>query len=175
MVDVKPNLETMTIEEVVDRLGLLDEAAVATPDRRFILTCMESDRLAIQGAAYQYLDLQRRPVEPPLSHDVFRDGYLAYLERCFRENPQDGWALERYEAAMEVRRWLGKTCLTEDKQDASILKTWLSELFRTGDSETRDAIRFHVFCGLFRRERELRKFFAEWENDPELRRAFELG
>jgi hypothetical protein len=166
----------MTIEDVVDRLGLREEApAIVTPERQFILACMESDRLAIQGAAYQYLDLQRRRVEPPLSHDVFRDAYLGYLERCFRENPRDGWALERYEAAMEVRRWLGKTWLAGAKEDATILKTWLSVLFRTGDGETRDAIRFHVFCGLFKRDRSLRKFFAEWEKDPELCRASELG
>jgi hypothetical protein len=165
----------VTIDEVVSRLGLRDEAVVAAPDQRFIRECMENDRLAIQGAVYQYLDLERRPVEPALAHDVFRDAYLGYLERCFRENPQDGWALERYEAAMEFRRWLGKTWIAGDKQDASILKTWLSVLFRTGDSETRDAIRFHVFCGLFRREKSLRKFFAEWESDPELRQACELG
>ncbi len=76
---------------------------------------------------------------------------------------------------MEVRRWLGKTWLAGAKEDATILKTWLSVLFRTGDGETRDAIRFHVFCGLFKRDRSLRKFFAEWEKDPELCRASELG
>jgi hypothetical protein len=165
----------MTIEEVVGRLGLLDDAEVAAPDRRFILACIEDDRLAIQGAAYQYLSCKRRPVEPPLARDVFRDAYLTYLERCFRENPQDGWALERYEAAMEYRRWFGKTWLAGDEETASILKSWLSGLFRTSGAEIREAIRFHVFCGLFRGDRSLRKFFADWENDLELRQACELG
>jgi hypothetical protein len=165
----------MTIEEVVGRLGLRDEAEVAAPDQRFIIACIEDDRLAIQGAAYEYLDLGRRPVEPPLSHEFFRDAYLKYLERCFRENPQDGWALERYEAAMEFRRWFGKRWIAGDEEDASILKTWLSRLFRTSDGEIREAIRFHVFHRLLKNDMPLRKFFAEWESDPELRCACELG
>jgi hypothetical protein len=163
----------VTIEEIVSRLGLSDEKQVAAPDQRFILDCMQSDDLAIQGAAYQYLDLQRRPVEPPLPHDVFRDSYLRFLERCLREDPQDGWSLLRYEAAMEFRRWFGRIWLSGNKEEALILKAWLSRVFLTGDSAVRDAIRHHVFHRLFPKDKLLRIFFADWDRGPTLRLALD--
>ena len=74
---------------------------------------------------------------------------------------------------MEFRRWFGRIWLSGNKEEALILKAWLSRVFLTGDSAVRDAIRHHVFHRLFPKDTLLRIFFADWDRDPTLRLALD--
>jgi hypothetical protein len=98
--------------------------------------------------------------------------HRGYLLRCIRENPQNGVALSRYEAASELEAWFDHLANTEGTSE--ILQGAVSAvttLFLTGDDQVRLAIETG-FLEHVLEQATMRPLFSHWAYDERLQEAW---
>jgi hypothetical protein len=137
---------------------------------------MKSEDIEVLGHTYLILNDSRFHVYPPLSRDEYNIFAMHYFGRCLRENPDGEWSDNRYSAGWDIVRWFVQ--LWDDAEVSRSLlveiKQWLERLYREGDETLRKCLVTATVEHLFERK-EIRDFFTDWENDPELKAAHAEG
>lgn len=143
---------------------LKDDLPVAAGDlQRWI----DSGDLLTWSAVFALLERPSTSFPPADAADFMR----RYLLRCIEENPPSGDYLHGgYEASWELaallRKWGGRSVRG--------IAVDLERLYRRGDPATKN----RILCGVLEHAFEdpaLRKSFASWERDEELRDAYRLA
>jgi len=136
---------------------------------------MSQDDIEVLGAVYAFVtdETRSKVIEPRLQFEDLYRFLLHYYERCFREDPKSKWADSRYSAGHDLVNWF--VSLWNDKEvPRSIianLKTWLAQLYTEGDEALRNCLVTATLEHLFE-QKDIRKYFADWEGDPALGPAF---
>jgi hypothetical protein len=145
-------------------------------ERDTVLHWMEADDINVLGAVYHTIANPQYTahIRPPLTLEQYRSFLMHYFGRCFREDPQGDWSSSRHVAGTDLVNWL--VLIWKDHgQNPTVLepwKTWLAELYRTGDEALRACIVRATLEHLFE-QRGMRRVFADWKRDPTLRHAYE--
>lgn len=98
-----------------------------------------------------------------------------YLVRCILEDPKDGLALSRYEAAGELELWFDH--LSEQPSTEDILKgvaAAVTELFLSSN----DAVQLAIETGFLEHileQDKLRHYFSHWGENERLREAWQCA
>jgi hypothetical protein len=138
------------------------------------LTCDDPD---VRGAAYGFLrSAHASRVRPELSFDEIFDFFLRYFDWCITVDPAPGaWANTRYSAGWDLVGWFFRLWdESRDKKYLERIKFQLAELYKSGAEDRKKSIEHAIIEHLFERK-QIRKFFADWKNDPDLRPAYEEG
>jgi hypothetical protein len=111
-------------------------------------------------------------IEPNLEQEETCALIQRYLLRCIRENPSEGAALNRYDAAGELERWFDHLAGIEDTGDIlQGVAAGVAALFLNGD----DLIRGAIETGFLEHVLEqpaLRHLFSDWAYDERLQAAW---
>jgi hypothetical protein len=138
---------------------------------------MRSTDLNLMDATYVLLNsphLQR--IAPPLLFDEVFEFTLRYYVSFLRENPSPrGKPPMRYSAGWDLVAWFCHLWDSGvDKTYFASIKAQLAELYKSGDNDLKRAIEHAIIEHLFER-RQVRKYFVDWQSDPELKPAYEEG
>ena len=138
---------------------------------------MSSKDPDVLGATYGFFhSAHTGRIRPKLSFDEIFDFTLAYYEWCIRTDPPPGrWASTRYSAGWDLASWF--FVLWDQKRDKKYfdrIKLKLEQLYESGDADLKQAIEHAIVEHLFERK-AIRKFFANWKNDPQMKAAYEEG
>lgn len=159
----------MTPEEII-KLIKTDE--VIQKDR--VLGWMQEKDVEVRGAVYELTSKAWNRILPEITMKEQCSFMLHYLIDCIRDNYQDTeWSLSGLEAAWQFASWLKH--LNKTPEAEAIIATAARELtamYRTGDAELKDRIGTGALEHIFEVE-NLRKFFQEWQSDPELKKEYE--
>jgi hypothetical protein len=154
--------------------ALASEGAVARDDvRRWI----DSADLLTWSALYSLFDSAAARITPELPQQDQVELSRRYLLRCLEENPTPGEHLHGgYEAAWELAAALRRWRRMGGRAAAAIrgVAIDLERLFRRGDP----AVKSRILCGVMEHAFEdpaLRRYFAQWERDQELREIYKLA
>lgn len=138
---------------------------------------MTSKDLDVIDATYVLINSSHvQRIDPPLSFDEIFDFMLHYYVTCLKENPTPrGKPPMRYSAGWDLVAWFCHLWDTgAGKQYFKRIKAQLADLYKSGDSDLKKAIEHATIEHLFERK-PIRKFFADWKSDPELRPAYDEG
>lgn len=118
-------------------------------------------------------------IEPPLEPAETCALIQRYLLRCVRENPEGGFALNRYDAAGQLESWFDHLADMEDSHEILHgVAAAVTDLFLRSDESVRQAIETG-FLEHVLEQRRLRPFFSDWAHDERLgdawRRALAWG
>lgn len=152
---------------------------VTTVTRADVLTWMNSADIQVQGAiSHVLLDHpeRTRAIEPPLDREDYEVFLRSYLARCIKQDPGGEWAHPRYLAGHAVVAWLLGHRRRGDLElkSVEVWKSWIRDLYLTGDDKVRDAVVNGILEHLFE-EKPMRTLFADWREHAELRVAYELA
>ncbi len=142
-----------------------------------VRTWMASKDPDVLGATYGFFHSSAASrVGPALSFDEVFDFTLRYFEWCIRTDPAPvGWANTRYSAGWDLVGWFfGLWDQSRDRNYLKKIKTRLAGLYKTGDADLKKSIEHAIIEHLFERK-QVREFFADWENDPDLKPAYDEG
>jgi len=131
----------------------------------------------VRGATYGLLhSAHMTRVKPALTFDEVFDFILGYFEWCIKTDPAPGaWANTRYSAGWDLVGWfLALWDQRPDKKYFERIKSRLATLYKGGNAELKKSIEHAIVEHLFERK-EVRKFFADWEDDPALKPAYDEG
>lgn len=137
---------------------------------------MRNDSIEVLGAAYTLLidPASYMRIEPRFTLEEKLPFVMRYLERCIKENPQGEWSHTQYEAGWEILDWF-----MDYWRDPAVsrnviadIKSWLEEMYKFGNDETRECIVNATIEHLFEIE-DIRAFFEDWAKDPLLVGAYE--
>jgi hypothetical protein len=132
----------------------------------------DADTVAADALLYDLTRDAWNRIQPTLERDETCALIQRYLLRCIRENPTDGLALTRHEAAAELEGWFDHLAALEDTHDiAKRVAVAVTDLFLTGDAAMRGAIETG-FLEHVLEQRSLRSFFAHWARDERLQEAW---
>jgi hypothetical protein len=111
-------------------------------------------------------------IEPRLDKDETCFLISRYLLMCIRENPQDGTALPRYEAAGELEVWFDHLASMGDREKTlQEVATAVTTLFLTSGHDVRLAIETGFLEHVLEQVR-LRPLFTHWADDGQLQDAW---
>jgi hypothetical protein len=135
---------------------------------------MASDDIEILGFVYSMLGERRLRVEPGLSLDEYLKFVRNYFRRCFMENPDGEWSDSRYSAGWDLVNVLAFQWDSSEVPRSVIedWKRWLADIYKRGSNDVRTCIVTATLEHLLERG-VFRTFFADWVNDPVLRKAYE--
>ncbi len=142
-----------------------------------VRTWMASKDPDVLGATYGFLHSAHvGRVSPALSFDEVFDFILLYYEWCIRTDPHSSeWANSRYSAGWDLVGWFfGLWDEPRDKKYFERIKSRLADLYKSGDADVKKSLEHAIIEHLFERK-EVRKFFADWQSDPELKSAYDEG
>lgn len=170
------------LEKIIEELWIVDQGPEGWKPKTEVIPLdqlrgwMKSDDIEVLGHIHTVLNDDRFRVHPPLFPEESRQFTMRYFERCLRENPEGEWSDNRYSAAWDIVQWFLRLW-----DDASLpravlaeIKHWLGSLYNEADEGLRKCIATATIEHLFERK-EVRKFFADWENDPVLKAAYHEG
>lgn len=137
---------------------------------------MASDDIEAMGATYHLVTdgVHAARIQPPLMLDEVKGFFLRYYARCFREDPDTDWADSRYTAGYGLMVWFKSMWHDDSKVPGSVfeeIKIWLADLYRGSDADVRLAIVHASLEHLFE-EKQIKKFFLDWRDDPILSEAY---
>lgn len=110
-------------------------------------------------------------VRPGLSTAQAQDFLRRYFGRCLLENPQGEWADSRYTAAWDAARWLKASWTSLHDSERLQWKEWLTDLYRHSDATVRESLETGLLEHIFS-DRQIARYFIDWEQSPDLREAY---
>ena len=115
-------------------------------------------------------------IVPQLSFDEIFGFMLKYYALFLKDNPTPrGKPPMRYSAGWDLVAWFCHLWNSgTEKSYFERIKSKLADLYKSGDPDLKQAIRHAIIEHLFERK-AIRKFFADWKKDPELRPAYDEG
>lgn len=138
---------------------------------------MASDDPEVMGAVYRLVSdasLVER-IMPVLPFNEIFAFLLRYYEFCLRNDPQGNWVDDRFSAACDfVSAFVSFWDEGRDKKYFQEMKSLLRRLYTEGPGELKDSIEQAIVEHLFERS-EIREFFSDWRDNPQLRPAYEAG
>jgi hypothetical protein len=163
------------LEQLIERFESEGDRLSTTIPRESVLSWIASTNLETLGALHALLarDTIRKAISPPLDYRDYFRFMILYLFRCLSENPSGEWASTRYEAGWELCRWFMQLW-KDDKTDRKLLaelKESLAAAYRAGNPDVQLALETAVLEHLFENSKVV-NFFADWQQDPVLNRAF---
>ena len=164
------------LTEIIEQLEAAPEVATEIPVSQ-VHRWMDSENIDILGATSIFLSNAAcvRRVYPALSFEQVFNFLQHYYVQCLRKDPDSDWADSRYSAGWDMVRWF--VSMWDDKRESKyleVIKSSLAELYREGSPELRICIENAIIEHLFERE-EIRNFFGDWKDNPELGRAYDAG
>lgn len=138
---------------------------------------MVSDDPDVRGAAYAFFSSPHTArIQPELSFDEIFDFTLNYYEWCIKtDSPPGGWVNTRYSAGWDLVSWFASLWHQDrDKSYFERIKDRLAKLYKAGDADLRKSIEHAIIEHLFERK-QIRKFFADWKDDADLKAAYAEG
>jgi len=130
------------------------------------------------GVLYYFLTEKRyyMKIDPPLNFQDYFYFTKDYFSLCFKEDPDKIWTDNKYEAGWDLVGWFKN--FWEDKNISrkylKDIKTWIGELYKDGNKELKECIVNATLEHLFE-SKEIRKFFSDWEKDPDLAEAYKMA
>jgi hypothetical protein len=170
------NLPNYLLDEVVSELNDPDKTAFPLPATK-IRSWMSSADPEVLGATYSLVTKERhlQRIQPPLSFDEQFAFLLRYFEFCLTNNPEGKWIDNRFTAGSDfVSIFVSLWDEGRDKKYFQEMKSLLRRLYTGGPGELKDSIELAIVEHLFERP-DIRKFFGDWQDDPQLRSAYEAG
>jgi hypothetical protein len=164
------------LQEIINELNMPVPARKGVPQSR-VRKWMESEDADTLGATYEFLSKAEHVdrVTPTLSFDPAFDFMLRYYEFCLKTDPQSQWANSAYSAGGDLVGWfVWMWDEDRDKKYFEAIKSRLAELYSSGSPELKRCIEHSIIEHLFERK-PIRKFFADWQDNPQLRPAYEEG
>lgn len=164
------------LEEIIKELKTpaVDRKSVPQSQVRKWMESKDTDAL---GATYVFLSKAEHAdrVTPPLEFDLVFDFMLRYYEFCLKSNPNSKWANSAYSAGGDVVGWfVWMWDEGRNKKYFEAIKSRLAELYISGSPELKKCIEHAIIEHLFERK-PIRKFFGDWQDNPQLRTAYEEG
>jgi len=138
---------------------------------------MSSEDPDVRGATYGFFhSAHAARINPTLSFDEIFDFTLQYFDWCMRTDPAPGgWANTRYSAGWDLVGWFfGLWDEGRDKKYFKVIKSRLAKLYKAADADLKKAIEHAIIEHLFERK-QVRNFFSDWKDDPELKSAHDEG
>jgi hypothetical protein len=167
------------LDDIIDMLWNHSENAEWTPKIEVIPGAlfrqwMSSEDIEVLGFVYSNLGDRRFRIEPQLSLDEYLGFVRHYYERCFVENPDGEWSDSRYSAGWDLVNVLAFQWENSDLPESTMAewKSWLAEIYKRGSEEVRTCIVNATLEHLLEKG-AFRKFFADWVQDPVLRKPYE--
>jgi hypothetical protein len=164
------------VSDIMQKLGSLGGREGDTIPAERLREWMHRSEIEVQAAVYDLVMNSERVkrVVPYLTFEDYRVFIPKFLGRCIVENPPTDLTLSRWEAAYEFMRWFGGLWddPSIDKSALSEAKDQLRELYLEGDPDVRLALIQGTLEHLFENA-SVREFFADWLDDPTLRKAYE--
>jgi len=145
-------------------------------DRSTVFRWMKTDDIEAMGALMSLIGdgTHFDRVEPPLSLDDYYEFAATYYERCLAENPDGEWSDSRTTSGWDFAKWFLQ--LWDDQSVprtlVSDLKLRLANVCKKGGAHICKALVTAVLEHLFHRP-DVRDYFRDWANDPELRSSYE--
>jgi len=131
-----------------------------------------ADSVAVDALLYELTRDAWHRIEPSLERHETCAFIQRYLLRCVREDPADGVALTRFEAAAVLEQWFSQLAACEDTVAlAQGVAAAVTDLFLDSDPRTRNAIETG-FLEHVLEQRSLRGLFAHWQHDDRLHDAW---
>ena len=164
------------LEEIIKELKTPSGERRAIPQSE-VRRWMETTEPDTLGAVYVFLSKPDHisRVSPPLSFDPVFDFMLRYYEFCLTTNPQSKWANSAYSAGSDLVGWfVWMWDEGRDRRYLEIVKSLLARLYISGPSDLKTCIEHAVIEHLFERK-PIRRFFGDWNDNPELRPAYAEG
>ena len=153
-----------------------DEEREGSIPKADIVAGIRSDDTELAGAIYDIVttDKLRKRIEPPLADKELDDLITEYFERCIITDPKGERTLTRYGAAREAQACILNVWESEGGSSESFVrwKKWMEKLYRAGDEGIKRAVVDGILEHLFE-EKGLRKFFADWKANPQLKTAYD--
>jgi hypothetical protein len=113
-------------------------------------------------------------IQPPLTFLDYYNMVLKYFSLCLKNDHMSAWINSRYTAGRDLIGWF--MSFWNDKKVPrkylNQMKDWIAGLYKEGDKELKECIITATLEHLFEDIKVL-KFFSDWENDPELKEAYE--
>jgi hypothetical protein len=138
---------------------------------------MSSSDPEVLGALYVLLIDAKlsQAITPPLLFDEYFCFLLGYFEFCLGNDPLGEWVDNRFTAGCDfVSAFVSFWDARRDRKYFEQMKSLLSGLYIEGSGELKDSIEQAIVEHLFERA-DIRQFFADWQDDPQLRSAYEAG
>ncbi len=165
------------LREILDDIQAAREGSLTTiPDSQVRRWMSTSDPEAL-GAIYVLLTDAKlsQTITPPLPFDEVFAFLLRYFEFCLRNDPQGEWVDNRFTAGSDfVSAFVSFWDARRESKYFREMKSLLSRLYIEGSGELKDSIEQAIVEHLFERK-DIRQFFADWQDDPQLRSAYEAG
>jgi len=168
-----------SLQEIISRLWNTPERAEWTPKTDVVALSdvqmwMVSGDIEILGFTHHLISDHRFRIEPPISLPEYVEFTKRYCERCLRENPDGKWSDSRYSAGGDLGNiftslWRDSSMPRPVLED---LKVWLGHLYKEANPEIRTCIVHATLEHLFE-EKQIRKFFSDWQKDDGLAMAYE--
>lgn len=165
------------LREIVDEIQAVRDGTLTTiPDSR-VRNWMSTSDPEVLGAIYILLTDAKvsQTIAPPLPFDEVFAFLLRYFEFCLRNDPQGEWVDNRFTAGSDfVSAFVSFWDAGRERKYFRDMKSLLSRLYIGGSGELKDSIEQAIVEHLFERA-DIRQFFADWQDDPQLRSAYEAG
>ena len=130
------------------------------------------------GVLYYFLTEERyyMKIDPPLNFQDYFYFIKDYFSLCFKEDPDDLWADSKYGAGRDLVGWFKSFWEANNvpRKYLKDIKTWIGELYKDGNKEMKECIVNATLEHLFE-NKEIRRFFSDWEKDPDLVEAYKLA
>lgn len=165
------------LDQIVEQIRLSEDQSPPQISERRVHIWMSSDDPEVLGATYELLMNGKHAgrITPPLEFDDVFEFLIRYYDFCLRKNPRGSWVDDRFSASCEfVRVFVSFWDERRDKKYFDEMKSLLSRLYTEGPGELKDSIEQAIVEHLFERE-EIREFFSDWQDNPQLQPAYEAG
>jgi hypothetical protein len=114
-------------------------------------------------------------ISPRLGFDEVFDWFLAYFEYCMRTDPKGEWVDGRWTAGLDLANYfVGRWDERWDRRYFRRMKGLLADLYKTGNRDLKECVQCGIVEHLLERP-DIRRFFKDWKDDPQLRRPYEHG
>ena len=163
--------------EIVNYIQAARDGSLTTIPDSQVRSWMSTSDPEVLGAIYVLLTDAKlsQTITPPLPFDEVFAFFLRYFEFCLRNDPQGEWVDDRFTAGCDfVSAFVSYWDAGCDSKCFREMKSLLSRLYIEGSGEMKDSIEQAVVEHLFERA-DIRQFFADWQDDPQLRSAYEAG
>lgn len=165
------------LQEIVEQLQISESHSPPTIAESQVRRWMSSDDSEVLGATYELLTDAKhtRRIVPALPFDDVFAFILRYFDFCLRNSPDGEWVHDRYSAGHEfVSFFVALWDEGNERKYFEAMKSLLRDLYTKGTSELKGCIELAIIEHLFERQ-DIREFFNDWRDDPQLRPAYERG
>lgn len=169
-------LEGAVLEDIVGHLKSAESESSTIP-KSDVRRWMSSNDPEVLGATYALLANSKlaQRIMPSLSFDEVFAFLLHYFEFCLNNNPHGEWVDDRFTAGCDfVSAFVSFWDERRDKKYFHEMKSLLRRLYMEGPGELKDSIEQAIVEHLFERE-DIRDFFSDWRDAPQLRPAYDAG